>query len=77
MQSILLFNLPEDRDEYIAAVKGMDYYLSFWDITQWLREQIKYNAGNLSNDAIIQLERIQEEIFATLAERNIDLNEIS
>lgn len=33
----------EDRNELSFALEGRDWYLSMWDLDQWLRSEIKYN----------------------------------
>ena len=42
MKAILEFNLPEDKEEFDAASKGMDWALVAWDIDQLLRKKLKY-----------------------------------
>ena len=42
MKAILEFNLPEDKEEFDVASKGMDWALVAWDIDQLLRKKLKY-----------------------------------
>ena len=54
MKATLEFNLPEDREEFDAASKGMDWALLAWDIDQFMRNKIKYEQDR---DGILQLVR--------------------
>ena len=42
MKAILEFNLPEEKSEHLAAVKGTQWYLAMYDLDNWLRDQIKH-----------------------------------
>ena len=54
MKAILEFNLPEDREEYVAASRGMEWALLVWHIDQFIRNKIKYEQDK---DGILQLVR--------------------
>ena len=54
MKAILEFNLPEDREEYDAASKGMDWALLVWHIDQFIQNKIKYEQDR---DGVLQLVR--------------------
>ena len=42
MKTILEFELPEDREEYVAASRGMEWALLVWHIDQFIQNKIKY-----------------------------------
>ena len=54
MKAILEFELPEDREEYVAASRGMDWALLAWDIDKFIRNKIKYEQDR---DGVLQLVR--------------------
>ena len=54
MKALLEFNLPEDREEYVAASRGMEWALLVWHIDQFIRNKIKYEQDK---DGILQLVR--------------------
>ena len=54
MKAILEFNLPEDKEEYDTASKGMDWALLVLDIDQFIRNKIKYEQDR---DGVLQLVR--------------------
>ena len=54
MKAILEFELPEDREEYAAASRGMEWALLVWHIDQFIRNKIKYEQDR---DGVLQLVR--------------------
>ena len=54
MKAILEFNLPEDKEEFDVASRGMDWALLVLDIDQFIRNKIKYEQDR---DGILQLVR--------------------
>jgi len=54
MKAILEFNLPEDKEEFDTASKGMDWALIVWHIDQFIQNKIKYEQDR---DDILQLVR--------------------
>ena len=54
MKAILEFNLPEDKEEFDAASKGMDWALLVWHIDEFIRNKIKYEQDR---DGVLQLVR--------------------
>jgi len=54
MKAILEFELPEDREEYTAASRGMEWALLVWHIDQFIRNKIKYEQDR---DGVLQLVR--------------------
>ena len=62
MKAILEFNLPEDKEEFDVASKGMDWALLVWHIDQFIQNKIKYEQDThgvlqlLRNELNFQLE---------------------
>jgi hypothetical protein len=54
MKAILEFNLPEDKEEFDVASRGMDWALLAWHIDQFIRNKIKYEQDR---DGVLQLVR--------------------
>jgi hypothetical protein len=54
MKAILEFELPEDKIEFDAASKAMDWAILAWDIDQFIRNKIKYDQDR---DGVLQLVR--------------------
>ena len=54
MKAILEFNLPEDKEEFDTASRGMDWALLVLHIDQFIRNKIKYEQDR---EDILQLVR--------------------
>ena len=54
MKAILEFELPEDKENFDASAKGMDWALLVQDIDQFIRNKIKYEQDR---DGVLQLVR--------------------
>lgn len=73
MKGILEFDLRDDQKEFETAINADRYKSLIWDLDQYLRQQIKYNADNLSNDTITAFELIRNKIREELIENNISI----
>ena len=70
MKAILEFNLPEDKEEFDAASKGMDWALLVWDIDQFIRNKIKYEQDK---DGILQL--VRDRLHFNMEEKGLNFPE--
>ena len=63
MKAILEFELPEDKEEFDAASKGMDWAIVAWDIDQYIRNRLKYQFEKLdTSSAKEELELLRESL---------------
>ena len=63
MKAILEFELPEDKEEFDAASKGMDWAILAWDIDQYIRNRLKYQSEKLdTSSAKEELELLRESL---------------
>ena len=74
MKATLEFDLPEDNDNYIAAVHGMDYALVCWDMDQKLRGWLKY--GHKFIDAEEALEACREQLREIMDSHSVHMDMI-
>mgnify|MGYP000613203036 CR=1 FL=1 len=70
MEAILKFNLPEDKEEFDVASKGMDWALLAWDIDQMIRSLLKYHPEEYKTGEQA-LEHIKEELRDFMEERGL------
>ena len=70
MKAILEFNLPEDKEEFDAASKGMDWALLVLDIDQFIRNKIKYDQDK---DGILQL--VRDRLHFNMEEKGLNFPE--
>ena len=69
MKAILEFNLPEDKEEFDAASKGMDWAIVAWDVDQLLRDKLKY--GDLLPNTRAELEEIRDTLNEMLVDKGL------
>ncbi len=69
MKSILEFNLPEDKEEFDAASKGMDWALIAYEIDELLRKKLKYE--KLLPNTRETLEELRETFNTWLTEKGL------
>ena len=70
MKATLEFNLPEDREEFDAASKGMDWALLVWGIDEFIRNKIKYEQDR---DGILQL--VRDRLHFNMEEKGLNFPE--
>ena len=69
MKAILEFNLPEDKEEFDVASKGMDWALVAWDMDQLLRNKLKY--GKLLPNTRTELEEIRDTLNVMITDKGL------
>ena len=73
MKAILKFNLPEENEEFQAAVNGLNYKSAIWDYDQWLRSEMKYS--ELPDETYKAYETCRKELRKILEEDNIQIEQ--
>ena len=69
MKAILEFDLPEENDDFQAAINGHNYKSAIWDFDQLLRSEIKYK--ELSNDTYQAYKWCRDELRKILLQDNL------
>ena len=69
MEAILKFNLPEDKEEFDVASKGMDWALVAWDMDQLLRNKLKYEEHGTDTEKT--LEEVRELLYDLMDVKNL------
>jgi len=63
MKAILEFELPEDKEDFDASAKGMDWAIVAWDMEQYIRNRLKYQTEKLdTSSAKEELELLRNEL---------------
>ena len=63
MKAILEFELPDDKVEFDAASKAMDWAILAWDLDQYIRSRLKYQSEKLdTSSAKEELEILRNEL---------------
>ena len=67
MEAILKFDLPDDKTEFEAATKSMDWAILAWDIEQYIRNRLKYQSEKLdTSSAKEELELLRNELHSLM-----------
>lgn len=66
----LEFELPEEREEFDLAVNGYKYLCAIQDYHNWLRNQYKYDAGEMDPGAA---DKASEKLFSCLEEHGVSV----
>jgi hypothetical protein len=69
MKAILEFDLPEDNEDFKAAINGSNYKHAHWQLDQLLRSEMKYK--ELSKDTYKAYEYCREELRKILEQDNL------
>ena len=69
MKAILEFELPEDKEHFDVASRGMDWALVVWDMDQIMHKKIKY--AELSDDSRLVIEELRLTMSDMLINRGL------
>ncbi len=71
MKAILEFNLPEEREEFETAFKGINYYIALHTLRLYFRDKLKYSELSDAESKIIH--ELQEKFFEICRENEIEV----
>ena len=72
MEAILKFDLPDDKTEFEAATKSMDWAILAWDIEQYIRNRLKYQSEKLdTSSAKEELELLRNELHSMMEDSGL------
>ena len=72
MKAILEFELPEDKENFDASAKGMDWAIVAWDIDQYIRNRLKYQTEKLdTSSAKEELELLRNELHELMEDSGL------
>ena len=72
MKAILEFILPDDKVEFEAATKSMDWAILAWDIDQYIRSRLKYQTEKLeTSSAEEELQLLRNELRFQMEESGL------
>ena len=72
MQAQLIFNLPEDQQDFDLAVNGSKAHSALWEMDQWLRAQYKYMSDEeYSKDKYETFEKCREQLREIIFENGL------
>ncbi len=71
-KATLEFSLPEERSEFDDCLAGSSWQIVMWDLKQWLRDNYKWDKGDISVDAA---DKVSCKINELMEEYNIKFSE--
>jgi len=69
MKAILEFELPEDKEHFDVASRGMDWALVVWDMDQIMHKKVKY--AELTDDSRLVIEELRLTMSDMLINRGL------
>jgi hypothetical protein len=73
MKATLEFTLPEEQVEFDCAVDGVKWMSAMWELDQYLRNQLKYEAEQLSKDKLNAIKEFRIKLHEILNEEGLKL----
>lgn len=73
MKATLEFTLPEEQVEFDCAVDGVKWMSAMWDLDQYLRNQLKYEAEQLPKDKLNAIKEFRIKLHEILTEEGLKL----
>jgi len=75
MKAKLIFNLPEDNQEFKLATKASDWWNVCWEMDKWLREQYKYMSDEeYSKDKYDAYYEARQKLFELMNDNGVSLD---
>ena len=69
MKAKLIFNLPEEQEEFNDAVNGTSFKSVVWELDQYMRSQLKH--GELTDDVHDKVQEIRDQLHSILNDNNV------
>ena len=69
MKAKLIFNLPEEQEEFNDAVNGTAFKSVVWELDQYMRSQLKH--GDLADDVHDKVQEIRDQLHSILNDNNV------
>jgi hypothetical protein len=69
MKAKLIFNLPQEQEEFNDAINGSAFKAVIWQIDMYLRSQLKH--GELPESEYDKVQEIRDELHSIMNEHNV------
>ena len=67
MKAKLIFNLPEDHEDFNHATNAVNYYYALCEFDQWLRSEYKYNGKE-------EMYEVREKLRQIILSNNVNID---
>jgi len=62
-----------DKDNHLYALHGLDFLCSLWDLDEWLRGEIKYNAEGKPSEEIDAYDKVRDQLREIMNNHGVNL----
>lgn len=76
-KAILVFNLPEDMEQFMLAAKGRDIMMTLYELDQHLRSETKYAPDTMSQEVHDALVQVRTTLHELMDSNNVSFDLIS
>jgi len=77
MKAKLIFNLPEDNQEFKLATKASDWWNVCWEMYKWLRQQYKYMPDTeYIKDKYDAYYEARQKLFELMNDNGVSLDDV-
>jgi len=70
----LVYNLPEEQEDFELANHASKYYSVIWDLDQFMRNQTKYADEHTPELFIEAVQLVRDELWKLMEEKNLTLD---
>lgn len=70
----LVFNLPEEQEDFELINNASKYYSVIWDLDQFMRNKIKYANDHNPEPFIETVQLVRDELWKLMEEKNLTLD---
>ena len=63
-----------DSTDFGYAFNGLNFLLSLWDLDQWLRAQVKYNAEEHTGEVTDALDDVRNKLREIMDDHDVNLD---
>jgi len=71
---ILEFDSFEDSEELKVALDGGRWKNVVWELSQYLRNNIKHPSDNMTDEALKELEKVSSELYEIIHDNQVFLD---
>lgn len=76
-KAILEFQLPEDQEQFMLAIKGRDSMLVLYELDQHLRGEIKYAPDGMGQETYDTLVKVRKTLHELMDSNSVSFDSFS
>lgn len=72
MEEAVYTYTTKDKKDMLFCIHGLDCYLALWNLSQWLRNAIKYPPEDTHNEYIKGLEEARVQLLLAMEDQGVN-----